>query len=431
MSNQILEREIPGAVDIMGHAHPEAIVTVNLENATRQEGGYFQREAAIDNDGQAAQEEIRVVGVRNSAGPNGEDVVSELTGEVFLPADPEIFIYDDDGNLLKDGRWTYEWDAENRLVAMETRPELDEFLERIRIDFAYDWQGRRLQKKVQIWDDALWQWDAVEERNFHYHGWNLVAELDDGGTVEKSYLWGLDLSGTLEGAGGVGGLLAIRNHVGNDVFYPAYDGNGNVTGLIDSADATVAAIYEYGPFGESIRASGPAADANPFRFSTKYFDAETELFYYGYRYYSPDTGRWINRDPINEPGAIRLRADRRAKWEEELNLYAFVGNQGPNDYDPLGLSRGSSLQGCIKRANDTFDECRADCFKVGLAITCSSAVVGIGASSVGVTVPVGACITLWGAAKAIIVTLACEKGCEEDRDDDIRDCFRRFSPSVS
>ena len=290
-----MEREVPGAVDIMGHAHPEAIVTVNLENTTRQDGGYFHREVLLDNDGQAAQEEIRVVGVRNAAGPNDEDVVSEVTGEAFLPADPEIFVYDEDGNLLEDGHWTYEWDAENRLVAMETRPDLDDFFEQTRIVFAYDWQGRRVQKKVQVFDDYWWQWDTVDERNFHYHGWNLVAELDVTETVLKSYLWGMDLSGTLEGVGGVGGLLAIRDHVGDDVFYPASDGNGNVTALIASADATVAAIYEYGPFGESIRASGPVADTNPFHFSTKYFDAKTDLYYYDYRYYSPSMGRWLNR----------------------------------------------------------------------------------------------------------------------------------------
>ena len=264
--NHVVEREVPGAVDIMGHAHPEAIVTVNLENTTRQDGGYCHCEVLLDNDGQAAQEEIRVVGVRNSSAPNGEDVVSELTGETFLPADPEIFIYDDDGNLLGDGRWTYEWDAENRLVAMETRSELDETV-----------------------------------------------------TVFKSYLWGLDLSGTFEGAGGVGGLLAIRDHVGDDVFYPVSDGNGNVTALIDSVDAIVVGLSEYGPFGESIRATGPVAEVNPFRFSAKYFDTDTGLYYYDYRYYSPSMGRFFNRDPIEEQGG--------------LNLYGFVRNDPVNRWD--------------------------------------------------------------------------------------------------
>ena len=57
-----------------------------------------------------------------------------------------------------------------------------------------------------------------------------------------------------------------------------------------------------GPFGEVLRATGPMAKANPFRFSTKYQDDETDLLYYGYRYYSASTGRWLSRDPISEKG---------------------------------------------------------------------------------------------------------------------------------
>ena len=64
------------------------------------------------------------------------------------------------------------------------------------------------------------------------------------------------------------------------------------------------------------------ANLNPFQFSTKYTDQETGLNYYGYRYYNPSTGRWINRDPIEEGGG--------------LNLYGFVVNNGINNVDQLG-----------------------------------------------------------------------------------------------
>jgi len=252
--NQIVERQIPGAIDLKGHAHLEATVTVDLENPTRQDGGYFHKEVSLDNDGQAATKEVEIVGVRNAVGPNGEDVVSEVSGELFLRKNPETLDYDDDGNLLEDGQWTYEWNAENRLISMETRSELNSIFPRQRLEFGYDWQGRRLKKEVQAWNDNLWEWETVEERNFHYHRWNLVAELDDSENLLKSYLWGLDLSGTLEGAGGVGGLLAILDHGTSQAYFPTYDGNGNVTALLDM-NAEVAALYEYGPFGEKIRAA--------------------------------------------------------------------------------------------------------------------------------------------------------------------------------
>jgi RHS repeat-associated protein len=54
--------------------------------------------------------------------------------------------------------------------------------------------------------------------------------------------------------------------------------------MTDAADGSLAAMYEYTPFGELVAAEGPAANVNPFCFSTKYFDSETGLYYYGYRY---------------------------------------------------------------------------------------------------------------------------------------------------
>jgi RHS repeat-associated protein len=107
-----------------------------------------------------------------------------------------------------------------------------------------------------------------------------------------------------------------------NTYIPAWDANGNIIALINAADKTVAARYEYGVFGELLRASGPMAQKNPLRFSTKFQDNETGLLYYGYRYYNPETGRWPSRDPIGEKGG--------------LNLYGFCGNNPLMDFDPDG-----------------------------------------------------------------------------------------------
>ena len=157
---------------------------------------------------------------------------------------------------------------------------------------------------------------------------NLVATftLSNLQTFELSqtHTWGLDLSQSLHGAGGVGGLLGVEELSGTHtgVYHFVYDANGNVSEVLDSA-GSIAAHYEYSPFGEVVRSSGSYADANPFRFSTKYWDDETGLYFYGYRHYDPATGRWLNRDPIGELGG--------------LNLYAFVKNRPLNVLDFLGL----------------------------------------------------------------------------------------------
>ena len=101
-------------------------------------------------------------------------------------------------------------------------------------------------------------------------------------------------------------------------------GNGNVVALIDASDGTIVAEYEYGPYGEPLRATGPYAEENPFPFSTKYLDTETGLYYYGFRYYTPEVGRFLNRDPLGE--------------SDGANLYGFVGNNPVNNWDYLGLS---------------------------------------------------------------------------------------------
>lgn len=142
--------------------------------------------------------------------------------------------------------------------------------------------------------------------------------------------WGPDLSGTLGGAGGIGGLAILDDDAAPDTGYaapgpmiPVYDGNGNVVQMVSTTDATPKASYEYGPFGEVKELSGQEGQRNPFRWSTKWTDAETGLVYYGYRYYSASTGRWLGRDPIEE--------------YSHRNWYCLLGNDSLGHIDPKGL----------------------------------------------------------------------------------------------
>ena len=227
-------------------------------------------------------------------------------------------IYDKDGNLTAYNGVNYEFNAENRLVGVEPASPVDDDT---KVEFVYDYMGRRCKKTVSTYDDSIPEWTETSTTLFVYDGWNLIQELDASGTVQKSYAWGLDLSQNLQGAGGVGGLLAMTD--GTDTFLYCYDGNGNVGQLVNAATGDIAAHYEYDPFGKTIVADETLTNANPFRFSTKFRDAETGLYYYGYRYYSTELGRWLSRDPLGEEGG--------------LNLYSFLHNSSINTFDPLGL----------------------------------------------------------------------------------------------
>ncbi len=166
---------------------------------------------------------------------------------------------------------------------------------------------------------------------FFYDGWNLVEEriaYADNTTSTIRYYWGKDLSGTLQGAGGVGGLLWLT--IDGVVYIPCYDNNGNVTRYLNANGGTFAR-YSYDAFGRLIARAGRRASLFRHRFSTKYFDSETGLYYYGYRFYHPVLMRWLNRDPIEENGGINLYIMSCNGLLQRYDLYGLVAPPIPMD----------------------------------------------------------------------------------------------------
>ena len=323
--NQYAGRTVPAALDIIGTAEAGAKVAVNLAPAQRQ-GDLFYKQLPVANASVAKWQPIDVLAGKAGAGVGGADADIRQSGHLLLVKTPESFTYDFDGNLTGDGQWTYIWDAENRLTTMETQASaVTAGVPKQKLEFTYDFTGRRIAKRAYSWIPATSLWSPVSDIRFLYDGWNLLAEFNalSSNAVIRSYVWGIDLSGSAQGAGGVGGLLAI--HQPSSIAHlPCYDGNGNVIAAIDASTGAGAAQFEYGPFGESLRVTGTAAANLPFRFSTKYQDAETGLYYYGYRYYCPSIRRWIAKDPIGEVS--------------DPNLYGFARGNPIKYYDLFGLS---------------------------------------------------------------------------------------------
>jgi RHS repeat-associated protein len=181
-----------------------------------------------------------------------------------------------------------------------------------------------VQKQVHTWNAGTSAYQLSTTLRFLYDGWNLITELNASNQVVRSYAWGLDLSGSLQGAGGVGGLLVITDAPSSTSYLPACDSNGNILTLVNAIDGSIAAQYDYGPFGEPLRATGAMARANPFRFSTKYQDDETGLLYYGHRYYQSYVGRWMSQDPLEEM--------------DSANLFAIATNDTVAGVDAFGLA---------------------------------------------------------------------------------------------
>ncbi len=317
--NWLTSRDVPGYLQVLGTANSNATVTLwsaagpyqtpagNFAQTLRH-GEYFAGELVPNNATGAVWLVITNLAVRQQ-GTNA-DIATTNIGSAFVAQTPEVLGYDADGNLTNDGRWIFTWDAENRLTKIESRASAPTASKR-RLEFTYDAEWRRIQKIVYTNNGSGYV--AQYTNRFVYDGWKLLAVLDGGNNLLQSFVWGTDLSGSLHGVGGVGGLLAVTDYRSGTAgtYFAAYDGNGNVVALVRAADGSAAARYEYGPFGEFLRATGPMAKANPLRWSTKYQDDETGLVYYGWRYYSPSLGRWISRDPLGEAGGLNLYAAMR------------------------------------------------------------------------------------------------------------------------
>ena len=228
--------------------------------------------------------------------------------------------YDEDGNQLSAFRapssaFQYVWDAENRLKLVKDAQG------NVLVRYAYDAQSRLIRKTQPGPGTA-----ASASTGCVYDGWNCVAQynlLTQPALLMRRQTWGSDLSRTMQGAGGVGGLLAVESldAANPGAWFPTYDGNGNVSEYLGTNGA-VAAHFEYDAFGNTISSTGNASAFN-YRFSTKPQDAVTGLYYYGYRWYDVVTGRWPSRDPIGEKGGA--------------NLYGFTRNRPVRRFDRIGL----------------------------------------------------------------------------------------------
>jgi hypothetical protein len=250
---------------LRGRAHPDAEVKVGTGTAER-EGDLWRY--LWTNPAPPAAQQATVTATRSSLTPGPIPGNQSWT----LPGAATLYQYDLRGNLSQDAHWLYTWDAENRLVVQEQKypgTATDGARAVKRLEFSYDAMGRRISKKLLVSQklssgQLVGTWSFSKETVFIWQDWVLLAEFvktSSGGNFElrRSYLWGLDVNGSLGGAGGVGGLLWVADYVpgqaaSNRQLAPWYDGNGNVMGWMenDGAQPLPQHRLEYDPYGKLL-----------------------------------------------------------------------------------------------------------------------------------------------------------------------------------
>jgi RHS repeat-associated protein len=290
-------------------------LTVADSSVAGEDRGYTYDTAGnlnwLTNNGSATRFDVNALNelTNGPIAPNYYDANGNLTNRAIdIGGDGTLLSYDDENRLI---------DIFNQITGDETVLFYDG-LGRLRIRQEFAGGGGTT---PSLLDGSAFN----PEIHYIYDGWRVIQERNASNVPQVSYTRGSDLSGSLEGAGGIGGLLA-RSHgysSGNWSTHNYYfaDGNGNVTYLVNSSQG-LAAKYRYDPFGNTISSSGTLANDNVYLFSSKEFHAASGLYYYGYRFYDSSLQRWVNRDPIGQLGG--------------LNLYEFVQNLPTGSVDPFG-----------------------------------------------------------------------------------------------
>ena len=265
---------------------------------------YFKYDAA----GQLIGEEGLLGTTAYSYGPGGNRSSLQRDGksisysydvaDQLLQAGPVHYAYDSSGRLSEqdgpDGKQTYSYDAWGRLIRIVNT-------KGVNISYEYAPTGQRIARD-----------DGKQKLQFVYDRQSLLQELGPDGRTLATYI----------NAPGIDRPLAMVR--GGKIYYFHADGIGNIIALTDGSGNLIA-NYSYDAFGATL--SGGAAAKNPFAFTAREWEPALGLYYFRARYYDPQTGRFLSRDPLVGDVINPI----------EFNRYLYVNNNPTRFWDPMGL----------------------------------------------------------------------------------------------
>ncbi|MEO0852031.1 MAG: RHS repeat-associated core domain-containing protein, partial [Cyanobacteria bacterium J06648_11] len=225
------------------------------------------------------------------SGDSGTNVYTANGLNQYSEIDGQAIVYDQNGAISNDGIWSFGYDIGGRLTSANGPG--------VAASYAYDPLGRRSSKSGSGVTSEQYLSDGAEE----------IADYDENGVLLRRYVHGKGVDQRL--AMYTGTALASK------VYYHS-DHQGSTVALSDSA-GNIVDTFSYGPFGET---GVEGTSGNPFRYAGRRIDSETGFYYSRARYYVPELGRFLQPDPI--------------VYGDNMNVYAYVGNDPNTFIDPFG-----------------------------------------------------------------------------------------------
>ncbi len=238
------------------------------------------------------------IAIRDRAGNMGYAIKDYWVETAGSTNETQSFAYNAAGCLTNFNGLALDWDERYRLTSAVSAT--------FSVSYAYDVLDRRISRI-----------EGSTTNYFVYDGNQVVADLDGSGSIIRSYVWGT----------GIDNLLCFTDHTTSNTYYAIKDYQNTVIALVDEIGAVVES-YEYDAYGNIKILDAASAELTESAFGNRYlfqgreYDSTTGLYYFRARWYNPETGRWLSKDPIGIAGG--------------LNQYVAFKNNPVNNVDPKG-----------------------------------------------------------------------------------------------